>query len=547
MVMYKTKLDPYIGKVLTNRYLIKGLIDKGGMGKVYLAEDAAKGGMLVAVKILRLNLANQQMSQRFAREIFIGSQLGRKSQHIVKVLSYGITEEKIPFYVMEYLQGKTIKDLIESQSLSISQILNYCYQICVGLHCAHQGINIKGEIVPIVHRDIKPANLFVTQDVRLGKTIKILDFGIAELLSTRYLLKEKRQRQGYVYPQTALNNEGTQTYSFVGSLPYSSPEQMAGNDVVDIRADIYSLGVVMYEMLTGKRPLHPEKNSFSSWYQAHCYANPRNFEAAFPNLKLPQELKSLVMSCLAKDVRDRPQNLSQVLHTLEAIKSKIDGHIPTHGKTRQQPSSVQLIPATSVSEKACRQRSWPQNKPVSPIVFPHLLSTPQGTVTTLWAMLPQREITQIQVNNIGTEFMAEFISYPMLLWVTLLCDRNCSPRWLSSFFDLKDARGEQIIRILATTGYYHLLFFAQEHPSTCAHVITVHLTAAQRQQLLDWLDSAHKSMALGSPHDSKTLLKAKYELKKPEILAKLTVNQHQQSVGMKAWMSRLWPKFQNLY
>ena len=107
--MQKTELDGYIGKFFNARYLIRDLIGKGGMGRVYLAEDAAKGGMAIAVKILSVNIVNQQMSQRFAREIFIGAQLGRKSKHIVRVLTYGVTKEKITFYVMEYLEVKNLK------------------------------------------------------------------------------------------------------------------------------------------------------------------------------------------------------------------------------------------------------------------------------------------------------------------------------------------------------------------------------------------------------------------------------------------------------
>ena len=111
------------------------------MGKVYIAEDVAKGGMPVAVKVLYMSIFNQQISQRFAREIFIGSQLGRKSQHIVRLLSYGITEEYIPFYVMEYLQGKNLKQMLKNKPLTIKQFLDICIQICLGLECAHKGQN----------------------------------------------------------------------------------------------------------------------------------------------------------------------------------------------------------------------------------------------------------------------------------------------------------------------------------------------------------------------------------------------------------------------
>ena len=181
----KTELDIYIGKLLNNRYLIRDLIGKGGMGRVYLAEDIAKGGMAVAVKILSLSLGSQQISQRFAREIFIGAQLGRKSKNIVRVFSYGVTDENIPFYVMEYLQGKNLKRILKNQTLSITRILDICHQICLGLQCAHQGIIYKGENYPVVHRDIKPENIFLIEDIKKENVVKILDFCIAKILKER--------------------------------------------------------------------------------------------------------------------------------------------------------------------------------------------------------------------------------------------------------------------------------------------------------------------------------------------------------------------------
>ncbi|GAB1538448.1 hypothetical protein NUACC21_11100 [Scytonema sp. NUACC21] len=204
--MTKTDLDGYIGKFLNNRYLIRDAIGRGGMGKVYLAEDAAKDGMPVAVKILSLSLINQQMSQRFIREIFIGAQLGRKSKHIVRVLNYGIIDNKVPFYVMEYLQGKNLKEVLKNQKLTIPEFLDFCYQICLGLQCAHQGVSYKGDIYPVIHRDIKPENIFISEDAKSGLIVKILDFGIAKFLTERSAM--------------------TLTDSFIGSLPYCSPEHM---------------------------------------------------------------------------------------------------------------------------------------------------------------------------------------------------------------------------------------------------------------------------------------------------------------------------------
>ncbi|MFN6567502.1 serine/threonine-protein kinase [Dendronalium sp. ChiSLP03b] len=523
MLKPKIEVDVYIGKFLNNRYLIRDLIGKGGMGRVYLAEDAAKGGIPVAVKILMLNLANQQISQRFAREIFIGAQLGRKSKNIVRVLSYGVTEDKTPFYVMEYLQGKNLKQILKVQPLTIAKFLDICQQICLGLQCAHQGISLKGEIYPIVHRDIKPENIFLIEDAK-SEIVKILDFGIAKFLT---------ERSGM-----------TLTDSFIGSLPYCSPEHMEGRKLLDVRSDIYSLGVLMFEMLTGKHPFHTQSNSFGTWYQAHRFQVPPAFAEVNSQVKVPQELQQLVMSCLAKEVSDRPQNISQILETLERVRWQNHENQSINNDNLENLSTVQLVPVTSASEKECLQKAWPKNKPIAPIGFPHLLHTTQGTVPTYWAMLSQQEIAKFLDKTYGTEFIAKINVYPMLLWVTVLYDAQFSlTRWLSYFLDMKDSRGQKIIRILAETGYYHLLFFALEEPTRCAHVMTLTLTARQRQQLADWLAINHNSNELISPNQAKIILKTEYEKLKLEILQNLAVNPQISKNSFRNWVSKLFDRF----
>ncbi len=520
MLKPKAEVDVYIGKFLNNRYLIRDLIGKGGMGRVYLAEDAAKGGTLVAVKILMLSLGNQQISQRFAREVFIGAQLGRKSKNIVRVLSYGV-DDKTPFYVMEYLLGKNLKQILKIQPLTTAKFVDICQQICLGLQCAHQGISLKGEIYPIVHRDIKPENIFMIEDAKQGEIVKILDFGIAKFLT---------ERSGM-----------TLTDSFIGSLPYCSPEHMEGRKLLDVRSDIYSLGVLMFEMLTGKHPFQTQSNSFGTWYQAHRFQIPPTFEEVNSQITVPQELQKLVMKCLAKEVSDRPQNISQILEKLERVKHQLNDH------SWQTSSAVQLVPVTSVSEKECLQKTWPKNKPIAPIGFPHLLHTTQGTVATIWAMLPQEEISKFLNKTHGTEFIAKMNIYPMLLWVTVLYDAQLSlTRWLSYFLDIKDHRGQKIVRVLADTGYYHLLFFALEEPTRCAHVMTLTLTAIQRQQLADSLATNLKANELISPEQAKNILKTEYEKVKLEIRQNLAVNPQFEKAGFKDWVSKLFERFLQL-
>ncbi|HIK04410.1 MAG TPA: serine/threonine protein kinase [Trichormus sp. M33_DOE_039] len=529
MVNSKPEPDVYIGKFLNNRYLIIDLIGKGGMGRVYLAEDTAKGGKQVALKILMLNLVNQQLSQRFAREIFIGAQLGRKSKQIVRVLSYGVIDHRTPFYVMEYLQGKNLKQILKSQPLTTGKFLDICYQICLGLECAHQGITLKGEIYPILHRDIKPENIFITQDNQQNEIVKILDFGIAKFLT---------ERSGM-----------TLTDSFIGSLPYCSPEHMEGRKLLDVRSDIYSLGVLMFEMLTAKHPFHPQSNSFGNWYQAHRFQTPPTFTEIDEQLKIPQELQDLVTNCLAKEAGDRPQNIRQILQVLELVKNKIAANVSNNDVWESLPT-VQLVPVTSISEKECLQKTWPRNKPIKAIGFPHLLHTTQGIIPTYWAMLPKQEIAQFLSKNHSTEFIHKMTAYPMILWVAVLYDAQLSLiRWLSSFIDLKENKGQKIIQILADTGYYHLLFFALEEPNNCAQVMTLTLTAKQRQQLLDWLNFTQSFPTNTSitSEEAKANLKGEFEKIKFEIMQNLAANKQLDRFDLKSWLSQLIENFIQLF
>ncbi|MBW4479615.1 MAG: serine/threonine protein kinase [Tolypothrix brevis GSE-NOS-MK-07-07A] len=528
MLTPKKELDVYIGKFLNNRYLIRDLIGKGGMGRVYLAEDAVKNGMAVAVKILSLNLVNQQMSQRFIREIFIGAQLGRKSKHIVRVLSYGITEEKIPFCVMEYLPGKNLKTFLKNQTLTLPQFLDFCHQICLGLDCAHQGISIKGEIYPVVHRDIKPENIFIVEDIKVGAIVKILDFGIAKFLT---------ERAGM-----------TLTDSFIGSLPYCSPEHIEGRKLLDMRSDIYSLGVLMFEMLTGKHPFYTTSQSFGTWYQAHRFQIPPAFEDVNPQIKITQELEQLVINCLAKDASDRPRNISQILTTLEKVKIQLNDKTSNSSDSLTSSSSVQLVPLTSISEKECLHQVWPKNKPIAIIGFPHLLHTTQGTIPTFWAMLPKKEISKFLDKTNGTDFISKMNIYPMILWTTVLYNANLPlTRWLSYFLDMKDTKGKKIVQRLAETGYYHLLFFAFEEPTNCAHVKTLTLTPSQRQQLAYWLELSQNSPEVINSNQAKVILKAEYEKIKPEILRNLALNKNHNKLNVKHYLLKIFSKLVSFF
>jgi len=166
--------DPNIGRLLSKRYQLQELIGTGAMGRVYRAKDILLGGVPVAVKFLALSIQNEKMrlQDRFEREAKTCALLGQKSIHIVRVMDYGVDDNNIPFYVMEYLQGQSLNNIIRKQRLPLPRFLSMARQLSLGLQCAHDGIPVDGTICPIIHRDVKPSNMLVIQDPSFGELVK---------------------------------------------------------------------------------------------------------------------------------------------------------------------------------------------------------------------------------------------------------------------------------------------------------------------------------------------------------------------------------------
>jgi serine/threonine-protein kinase len=504
--------DPNIGRFLSKRYQLQELIGTGAMGKVYRAKDVLLGGVPVAVKFLALSIHNEKMrlQDRFEREAKTCALLGQKSIHIVRVMDYGVDENKTPYYVMEYLQGQGLNQIIRQQNLSLPRFLSMARQICLGLKCAHDGIPVDGSVYPIIHRDIKPSNMLVIQDPSFGELLKILDFGIAKLLQAN----------------------GDQTKYYLGTLAYSSPEQMEGKEL-DNRSDIYSLGVMMFEMLTGKMPLVASSHSFGAWYKTHHNQAPRSFTEVAPSLVIPPEVASLVMSCLAKKVKDRPQSISDILQTLESIEqqhhqqpSPQEHHPSTDtvtlpGDSEQKINNNVPLPLDSGKHEIAFSAVWPKNKPIADIVFPQPIPVNGEMIPALWVMLPQREIIQRLICSRYNQFLFITAPHPMMLWITVLYNRKHGAKWLPYYLDLKTSLGQEMVKLMLKTGYYHLLLFARESPHTCSHVLVTSIASAQCQRLQQWMLAAKTFVSGADPQISKNLLKQEYEKIKPQILAKL--------------------------
>ncbi|XZF62971.1 MAG: serine/threonine protein kinase [Gloeotrichia echinulata DVL01] len=502
--------DPNIGRLLCKRYQIQELIGAGAMGRVYCAKDLLLGGVPVAIKFLALSIQTQKMrmQERFEREAKTCALLGQKSIHIVRVMDYGVDDNNTPFYVMEYLEGDSLSNIIRQQNLSVPRFLSMVRQICLGLQCAHDGISVEGKICPIIHRDIKPSNIMVIQDPSFGELVKVLDFGIAKLLQS---------------------NSNVTNY-YLGTLAYSSPEQMEGKEL-DNRSDIYSLGVMMFEMLTGKMPLLPQTSSFGAWYKTHRYQQPRSIMEVAPQLQLPKDVEDLVMSCLAKTPSDRPQSISEILSVLASLEQhyyqrsiRQESHVligATTGKTEFEHNTQADLPTCIVNQDTTNSISWPQNKPIADIVFPQPIHIDGEIVPALWVMLPQSEILKRLVCIRYNQFLFLTLPHPMLLWITVIYNRKHGPKWLPYYLDLKTSVGQEIVNLLGQAGSYRLLLFARETPNHCSHILISSIAPVQREKFQQWVASSKMLVSTTDAQISKGLLKSEYEKIKPLILTKL--------------------------
>ena len=281
-------ITPVENSLIDDRYRLQKCLGSGGMGEVFLAIDT-RLGKPVALKRLKESVIAKDFDliKRFERECAICAAL--KSQHIVQVSDYGITPEGYPFYVMEYLQGQTLSELLSTQiRLPVSQACQIISQVCAGLQLAHAEVTLwdtetkVGEQIKVIHRDLKPANIFLVSTA-LGELVKIIDFGIAKI--------------------HFLSAEATATSVFLGTSHYAAPEQFEMS-LADERTDIYSLGMILYEMLVGVDPFgfdfHNHKISGIAWGSAHRLQHPQPLRSQPNGRHLSAELEAVVMKCLEK-------------------------------------------------------------------------------------------------------------------------------------------------------------------------------------------------------------------------------------------------------
>jgi serine/threonine-protein kinase len=286
--------DPLLGRTINDRFQVLSLIARGGMGKVYKAEQTALG-RLVALKVLHPNY-NGEHDPEFHKRFFLEASTSSKLRHpnTVTVFDYGSTPDGIYYMAMELLEGRTLHRVLrEVGKLPYDRALRITKQMCRSLREAH-GIGV-------IHRDLKPANVFLVRNEDDEDFVKVLDFGLVKQLDD------------------AGTDHLTQTGLFMGSPKYMAPEQIRGERVT-AATDVYALGVVLFEMLTGKVPF--DRGNSVNTLMAHVSDPVPAIHEFAPDAIVPVGVADLVYKCLQKDPQNRYSTMDALL---DAIKLSTSG------------------------------------------------------------------------------------------------------------------------------------------------------------------------------------------------------------------------------
>jgi serine/threonine-protein kinase len=300
--------DPMVGQLIGGRFRVTGVLGEGGMGKVYVGEQQMGTTVRkVAIKTLHSHLSKDpSVLARFHRECGTVAQL--EHPNTIKFFDFGATNDGTLYIAMEFVAGKPLSDVIAKEgALASERVIKIMRQVCGALDEAH--------MQNIIHRDLKPENIILT--ARAGETdfVKVLDFGIAARSESADAQREQKlTQQGMV----------------LGTPPYMSPEQFTGK-ALDVRSDIYSLGVMSYEMLTGKLPF--EADTPWQWATQHMTAQPTPFEVSAPAKSIPGGMREAILKSLTKDREKRQASARDFFAELSG-----GGRMTVTGETGAKPA-----------------------------------------------------------------------------------------------------------------------------------------------------------------------------------------------------------------
>ena len=313
--------DHLLGKTLSDRYYIRRLVGEGAMGRVYEGHHTGIGKR-VAIKIAqKVERRKSELAKRFQREASAPAQIGHPN--VADVTDCGTTEAGEFFFVMEFIDGVSLETVIKRDGqVGIERGLAIATQICRALEAAHRA--------GIIHRDLKPSNVMLVRSQDEEELVKVLDFGVAKFLHDT--------------TDAAL----TLTGATVGTPKYMSPEQIRGGGTVDFRSDIYSLGAILYTMLSGGH-LPIEGSSVEEICQRKLTRDPKPLREHRSDL--PPDLEELILRCLSREPAERPQSTEelkkQLVAHLESIRAMGDSILGM-----KSPSQTEVL-----SERMRRRRA----------------------------------------------------------------------------------------------------------------------------------------------------------------------------------------------
>ena len=365
--------DPLLGQTLAGKYLVEKLIKRGGMGSVYQGKHVLMDKR-VAIKVLRPSLAlDNNVVARFSREAKAASRISHP--HAVTVTDFGEDEKGVVFLVMEYLDGRTLKEIIKSDgAMAVHRAVEIIRQVAGALDAAHeQGV---------VHRDLKSDNIMLSQ-TKGGEWAKVLDFGIAKIQQ----------------PEGARDIDITAANLVIGTPQYMSPEQCSQSSPIDARSDVYSLGVIAYEMLAGRVPFSGESPTVIMMKQVQD-APPSVVEAR-PGL--PAAIGKVIEKSLAKQPGDRFQTAGAFSEALTAAAAGAPAEVAAPVTVANEPVAIDDDEETLV-----RPRTDDEVTVVQPNREPLLYEqavTEQSTLTNVnpWRVMISAAVVLVAV--FGVVFM----------------------------------------------------------------------------------------------------------------------------------------------
>ena len=287
--------------VISGRYLIRELLGEGGMGSVYLAEHTHMKKR-VALKLLHPEMSdNPEVSARFEREAMAAAHI--EHPNVAAATDFGKTEDGAFFLVLEYVEGTSLRDALAGDPISVARCLRITRQIALALERAHEA--------GIVHRDLKPENVMLVKKDDEPDFVKVLDFGIAKVLEgAASASAEIAKRNGGANAQP-LTRMGT----ILGTPEYMAPEQALGEPVTPA-ADLYGVGVMLYELLTGKHPFDPPDRM--AMLSFHIVAPVPLMQDRAPEREIPALVEAVARCLLEKDAKKRYPNARALVEAIDA-------------------------------------------------------------------------------------------------------------------------------------------------------------------------------------------------------------------------------------